>query len=209
LAKVLLVDDHDWIHDSIRLLLQPRGFDVVGVFSGEQAVEMVDQGKPDVIIMDIRMPKAKLEGIEACRKILNEHTIPVIMFTASSEYEEWWRPYAQAVAAGAIGFVDKAAGKTALLQAVQAALEGGQILDPARVKEASEKWEEFCKKQRLFRQLTRRERQVLKLIRQGKTDREIADDLTLSLYTVSDYVKKILCKLQVSSRAGAAGFEAV
>jgi DNA-binding NarL/FixJ family response regulator len=206
--KILLVDDHVWIHDSVGLFLQQQGHEVLSAYSGEESLELVETEQPDLVLMDVSMPNAELDGIAACREIRNQHKMPILIFTAAADFEEWWRPYAQAIMAGASGFVDKGAGKRGLRRAVQAAAEKHSFFDPHKVREATSNWERVCRKQKLYKRLSRREREVLDLIRQGKTNREIAEALVISFSTVRTHVENILCKLEVTGRAEAAAFSA-
>jgi NarL family two-component system response regulator LiaR len=200
-VKILVCDDHEIVHDALTQMLTLNGFEVVNARSGEDGVAMVVAERPDLVLMDIIMPDARLNGIEACREILNLYPeTPVIMYTAASEYGDWWLPYAEAVMAGAVGYVDKKDGKRPVLQAIEAVRRGEKFLDPQKSKEALQEWHEVCQRERLHERLSPREKEVLGLILEGLTNREISEELSIVLKTVEAHVGAILVKLEVAKR---------
>lgn len=203
--KALLVDDFPGTHKDYGPLLQAQGFEVVHRFSGESALAYLDSERVDLVIMDISMPNAEMDGIEACREIRDRCRIPVLILTVAREFQKW-EPLAHALLAGATGFVDKKAEDRVFLRAVQHALAGGRFFEPEEEKEALREWDRLCRKRKLYKRLTRREKQVLDLLRQGLMNREIAERLTLSVQTVNQYVSNILTKLEVTNRVQAAVF---
>lgn len=199
--KILICDDHDIVHDALTMLLELKGYEVVNARSGEEAIAMVVQKRPDLVLMDIIMPESRLNGIEACREIHNLYPkTPVIMYTAASEYGDWWLPYAEAVMAGAVGYVDKSSGKRGLLQAIQVVKRGGQFLDPEKRKQALREWDDVCRAERLYDELSPTEKEVLDLLLEGKTNAEIAEELSVTKWAVYPHVRNLLTKLKVSTR---------
>ena len=203
MLKILLVDDHEVVRLGLKALLSnyPK-FEVVSEASNaEEAIRRVNEFKPDVVIMDIRLPGKN--GIEATREI--SKTLPdtkVIILTSYAEDELLF----DAIDAGAYGYVLKQIGSDDLVQALDAIGRGEALLDPAltqkvfkRVRIASRKATEEA-----FASLTDQEVRILALIADGKTNKEIASEIFLSEKTVRNYVSSILSKLSVKTRAEAA-----
>jgi DNA-binding NarL/FixJ family response regulator len=203
--RLLLVDDHEVVRLGLKSLLEHHGdFEVVGEASS--AVEAVDKAvelEPDVILMDIRLVGGS--GIEATHEITARlPDTKVIMLTSYAEDEMLF----SAIRAGAVGYVLKQIGSDALVRAIEAAARGEATLDPSltqrvfsEVRRAIQNEEEAA-----FSDLSPQEMQVLALIAEGKTNREIAEALFLSEGTVRNYVSSILSKLGVSNRAEAAAY---
>jgi DNA-binding NarL/FixJ family response regulator len=203
--RILMVDDYDSVHTYYGTMLQRHGMETARAYSGEDAVRLVAEGHVDLVIMDISMPKAKLDGIAACREIHERFHVPVLIFTAAREFpQQDWRPLAQAALAKAVGFVDKAASDSVFLRTVQRALNGERAFDPEQVKVALAQWDQLCHMRKLYSRLTRREKQVLELLRKGLTNQEMAELLRLSVETVNQHVGSILAKLEVANRVQAA-----
>lgn len=203
--RILVVDDHEVVRLGLRTLLERHeGFTVVGeAATGDEAVRKTVLLKPDVVVMDIRLPGGS--GIEACREI--EDQVPdskVIMLTSYAEDEMLF----DAISAGACGYVLKQIGSDDLIQAVEAVGSGEALLDPAltqrvfaQVREAKRK-----EQQEAFADLTDQEMRVLSEVSRGKTNREIAETLFLGEGTVRNYVSSILSKLDLTNRAEAAAY---
>ncbi len=205
--QVLLVDDHWFVHEGVGLFLEQAGLQVGHAYTGEEAVERIGPEDPDVVVMDVSMPGAQLDGIEACREIRSRYGSrpPVIIYTvAASVTEKPWQSYAEAVLAGAVGYVDKGARKQELLEAVRLAAEGKPFFDPLRMQQAIQEWNRASRRESAYRSLTRREREVLNLLQEGKTNREIAAELSIAYDTVRNHVSNILGKLGLSRRGQAA-----
>lgn len=202
--RVLIADDHEVVRVGLRSLLDSvDDIQVVGeAASGEEAVERAEVLKPDVVVMDVRMPE--MGGIEACRVIRSAHPeIKVIMLTSYSDDEAVFA----SLMAGAGGYVLKRIGTTQLVEGIRVVAGGGSMLDPKvtgrvleRLREGDEAEDEAVEV------LTDQERRILDLIAQGYTNREIAEQLFLSEKTVRNYVSNILGKLQVSNRTQAAAY---
>lgn len=207
--KVLLVDDHWFVHEGVGAYLEQGGFQVVPAYSGEEAVDLVGRECPDVVVMDISMPEAQLDGIEACREIRSHHGDgpAVLIYTVAADLvAQPWRPYAEAVLAGADGYVDKGARKEELVRAIRLVVEGQPFFDPRRMQEAMQEWARASRREKLYQSLTRREREVLALVKEGRTNREIAEALTIAYDTVRNHVSSILGKLGLSRRGEAIKF---
>lgn len=203
--RVLLVDDHEVVRLGLIALLEDiEWVEVVGeAGTAEEAVQAVLQTGPDVIVMDIRLPGDS--GITACRSITQKWpNIHVIMLTTSGNDEVIF----DALQAGASGYILKEVGNQALISALEAARLGDSMLDPvvtgrviARLRESGKQSQE-----NVFLDLTDREKEVLALLTHGKSNSDIARELSLSQKTVGHHVGAILSKLGLSNRIEAATF---
>lgn len=197
--RVLLVDDHAIVRLGLMTLINDQpDMEVVGeAGTAGEAVQAVDRLRPDVVLLDIRMPGEG--GIEAARQITTRFPeTRVVMLTSFADDELVLR----AISAGAAGYVLKQVGNEELLRAISAAARGEALLDPAttarllaRVREAERKSEEDA-----FRDLSDRELEVLAELARGKTNGEIGRRLHLSEKTVRNYVSTILEKLHLTNR---------
>lgn len=195
--RVMIVDDHTLIRDGLRLLLST--FDDVEVVAmaedGQQAVDYCSQVEPDVILMDIAMPN--LDGAEATARIRADYPqVQVIALTSFVEEDLILR----ALQAGAISYLLKNVSATQLVRTIRDAARGRSTIDPAAVQALVKS---ATQQPRLGHDLTDRERDVLALLVEGQTNREIAERLVLSLATVRVYVSNILSKLGASNRTEA------
>ena len=199
-VKVLLVDDHAIIREGLRSLLekQPDMEVVADVDDGRRAVEMVRELSPDVVIMDVTMPR--LGGIEATRQITSESpSVKVIALSIHSKR----RFVADMLQAGAAGYILKECLFDELVQAIHAVCEGGRYLSPSitdvvvndYVKRLSSDEESP------LRSLTGREREVLQLVAEGKSTKEIAIELHVSTKTIEANRRQIMEKLSMHSVA--------
>ena len=200
--RILIADDHPLFRHGIRefLNLSPD-IQVVGeAMSGEEAMHQAEALEPDLILMDVNMPG--VNGVEATRRIL--HTSPHIRILIVTMFEDDATVFA-AMRAGARGYILKDAEKENILRAIQAVANGEAIFSPT----IATRLIEFFSTQSstlprdIFPSLTERERQILQLIARGKSNAEIARELSLSPKTVYNYVSNILSKLQVADRAQA------
>jgi DNA-binding NarL/FixJ family response regulator len=201
--RVLIADDHPLFRDGMRGLLDSvADAEVVGeATTGEEAVELSEKLQPDVILMDIKMPG--INGIEATREIL--HTSPHIGVLVVTMFEDEDSVFA-AMRAGARGYLLKDAKGEEVLRAIRAVNDGEAIFGPGVAQRlinffSAEKPPTAAP--RAFPELTSREEEVLSLISQGRDNREIAEQLFLSLKTVRNHVSNIFTKLQVADRAQA------
>lgn len=203
--RVLLVDDHEVVRLGLTTLLEDVSCvgTVSEASSAEEAIRVSDEFKPDVVVMDIRLPGES--GIEACRQIKNKHPqVQIIMLTSYAEDELIFK----ALEAGASGYVLKQVGNQQLINALEAACRGESVLDPRVTQKLIDRVREYERSQRLsaFKDLTAREIEVLALVAQGKSNGQISQILTLSEKTVGHHVSTILDKLGLTNRTEAANY---
>lgn len=195
--RVLIADDHLMVRDGLKVFLSIyKDIDVIGeAEDGQQAVDLCPELKPDVILMDILMPN--MDGPTATEVIRREcPTIQVIALTSFAEKEMIQR----ALQAGAIGYLLKDVHADKLAQAIREAHQGRATIDSAVAKVLVESADQPSKP---VYDLTDREREILGLLVEGKTNVEIAEELTLSPGTVRFHVSNILSKLGASNRTEA------
>jgi DNA-binding NarL/FixJ family response regulator len=197
--RVLLADDHTIVRDGVCALLEDEpDMEVVGAAKdGREAVQLACALEPDVVLMDVVMPG--LNGLEATRQLRRERPQIQILVLTMHEDEEYVR---QMLAAGAAGYVLKDAAARDLLGAIRAVDRGEAVLSPAVTRLVLEdylRWadlnyspEESC--------LTPREREVLQLIAEGHTNRQIAEILCLSIKTVQSHRANLMHKLGLHDR---------
>lgn len=203
MVRILIADDHAVVRAGLRALLeQQEGFHVVAEAStGEEAVAKSQEHRPDVAVLDIRMPG--LSGIEACRRIVKSvENCRVVMLTSYAEEEL----LLAAIDAGASGYVLKRIGSDELLRAVERVSQGEGTLDPTMTETVFQRVREANKAEDIsaFSGLTQQELAVLALLSEGLTNRQIAVKLFLGEGTVRNYVSSVLSKINVSNRAEAA-----
>ncbi len=203
--RIMIVDDHEVVRLGLKNLLSHRpDFEVVAeARTAKEAIEKADMHQPDVILMDIRLPGAS--GIEACQAIKQKHPdIKVIMLTSYEEDEMLF----SALRAGAETYLLKQIDGQSLIQAIDAVSRGEVLLDPSVTKRVLDEVRRAKRQEEAeaFADLTAQEMQVLNLVSEGKTNREIAQALFLGEGTVRNYVSNILSKLNVSNRAEAAAY---
>lgn len=204
--RILIVDDHEVVRLGLAYLLsQYPQFQVVGeAATAAEAMTMLARVRPDVVIMDVRLPGE--DGIEACRRIVEEHPeVKVLMLTSYSDEDL----VIQAIMAGAKGYILKEVGNDELIRALEVVAKGQSVLDPVITKDLLERMRH--RSQGLLDELeslTKQEKRILALIAEGKTNREIAKAVYLSEKTVRNYVSNILSKLNLNNRAEAAVFGA-
>ncbi|MFC1950352.1 response regulator [Chloroflexota bacterium] len=201
--RVLLAEDHVITRQGIRRLLEDeRGLTIVGEASdGEEAVQMVTEMKPDVVIMDIAMPK--LNGIEATRQIKLIHPRTGVLVLSAYDDDE----YAFALLkAGAAGYLLKNVSGDELTRAIRAVHKGEPVLDPVIARKVINYFRLPGKMRGLERpseHLSNRETDIIKLAAQGMTNKDIAGKLHLSNRTVEGHLRAIFNKLGVGSRTEA------
>jgi len=197
--RIVLADDHTIIRSGLRLLLEQQpDFKVVAeAEDGRQAVERVAQHHPDVVILDIGMPE--LNGIEATRQIvaLDPHANVVILSMHSDEGY-----VLRALKAGARAYILKSAAEADLIRAVRAVSEGKSFFSPVISKMLLEDYVRQVREKEVedsYDLLTPREREILQLLAEGKTNKEVATILKLSPYTVETHRGNLLQKLNLHS----------
>jgi two-component system, NarL family, response regulator DevR len=203
--RVMLVDDHDVVRSGIAALLRATDDIVVCGEAGgvREAIEEADRASPDVVVMDVRL--ADGSGIEATREIrARRPDIQVLMLTSFADDEALFA----SIMAGASGYVLKQVKSGELVRAIRAVGQGQSLLDPAVTKSVLDrlrKGKHLLKDEKLAR-LTPQEERILQLVSDGRTNREIGEELHLAEKTVKNYVSSILSKLEVARRAEAAAY---
>jgi len=198
-VRILLADDHIVMRNGLRLLLerQPH-LQVVGeAADGRQAVALSESANPDVVIMDIGMPN--LNGIEAARQIVNHNPRTAIAILSMHSDESY---VIRALKAGARAYLLKDSAEADLLAAVRALTEGKSFFSPAISKILVEDYMRQLESrgaEDTYELLTNREREILQLLAEGRTNKEVANMLNLSLYTVETHRTHILQKLNLHS----------
>jgi DNA-binding NarL/FixJ family response regulator len=197
---VVITDDHTLVRQGLRRYLEEAdGLEVVGEAStGTEAVSLVERARPDVAILDIRMPE--MDGIQAARAITEEHRdTRVIMLTAHDDR----RLMVDAVRAGARGYVLKARDADHLVRSVKLVAEGHLVIDPDLVSVLAEELSESGRRDRPADTLTDRELEILQLLAFGYTNRDIGQRLYISADTVKTHLEHIYQKLGASDRTAA------
>jgi NarL family two-component system response regulator LiaR len=200
--RVLIVDDHEVVRQGLRFVLeQEPGIEVVGECDdGRSAVSAIEELAPDVVLLDLVMPG--LDGLGVLRALRDRPVRPAVIVLTSFLAED---RTVEAVRAGALSYLPKTTAVDRVVEAVRAAAEGGSVLDPGvaavlvqRVRDGADTGP--------LTTLSRREREVLAALSQGRSNREIARRLSLSEETVKTHVSSILAKLDLQDRTQAAIF---
>lgn len=202
--KILLVDDHEVVRIGLAgLLSRNPNFQIVGeAVTAREAVDKAAQLSPDVVIMDIRLMDGD-SGIEACREICNrDPNSKVIMLTSYADEEAVFA----SIMAGAKGYVLKQIGSQALIEVVERVGRGESLLDPAVTATVLERMRRLAQGESEDSLLTPQEKRILALVAEGKTNKEIAQQVYLSEKTVRNYVSSILNKLNFQNRTEAAAY---
>jgi DNA-binding NarL/FixJ family response regulator len=201
-VRVLIVDDHALFRRGLMLVLESEdGIDVVGeADDGEEAVAKAEELAPDVVLMDVRMPR--MSGIEATRRVAEAlPTSKIIMLTVSDEEDDLY----EAIKAGATGYLLKEISIEEVADAVRAVVQGQTLISPSMASKLIAEFSNLAKRASDRQQvpvprLTERELDVLRLVAQGLTNREIAEQLYIAENTVKNHVRNILEKLHLHSR---------
>ena len=195
-TQILLADDHLVIREGLKALLERGGLKVVGEASdGREAVRMATQLKPDVAVLDISMPG--LNGLDACRELLNSSPKTRSIVLTMHKEEQY---VTDALRAGAKGYVLKTQAGTELLQAINEVCRGGVYLSPGVSRTVVDAY--LTKSELPPDPLTARERQVLQLIGEGKTTKEVAVVLGVSTKTAETHRTRLMQKLDIHETAG-------
>jgi DNA-binding NarL/FixJ family response regulator len=204
MIRVLLADDQALVRTGFRLILQVPGVSVIGeAADGSQAVEMALELRPDVVLMDVRMPK--MDGVEATRLIRADGGPTRVLILTTFDLDEY--VYA-ALRAGASGFLVKDTLAADLLSAIRAVVAGDAVVAPSATRRLLERYVPVGMGSPALAVpdpgvLTEREREVLTLIARGMSNAEIADRLFLSEGTVKTHVSRVLTKLDLRDRVQA------
>ena len=205
--KVMIVDDHEVVRLGIKTALEPEEeIEVVGDLGDARvALREAEIKRPDVVLMDVRMPG--MDGIEACR-VLRE-ILPETRVVMLSSYSEE-QAVMSSIMAGASGYLLKNTPRADLVSAVLSAARGESLLDPAVTTRVLDRLKELAAKEqdKEAALLSDREREVLALVAQGLTNKEIAAKLIISQHTARNHVSRILDKLGLTRRTEAATFAA-
>jgi len=201
--KVMLVDDHPLLRDALKMHLnsQPDIKVVAEAKDGEEAIKMVEKSNPDVIIMDIAMPR--MNGVEATRQIKTKHpNVAIIVLTIHTDIEY----VLKILEAGAAGYLIKDIPGEELAHAIRWVISGESLLSKEMLKKLIKHAIRYPVKSSvpvLGERLTAREMEVLILAARGHSNKEIAQELGINLRTVKGYFVNIFSKLNVSSRTEA------
>ena len=197
--KVLVVDDHTIVRDGICTLLALAGdIELVGeAANGSEALKMVKELEPDVVLMDIAMPI--MDGLEATRRICKEFPRTRVLVLTQYDDKEYVFPV---IEAGACGFISKAAASSELAAGIRAVYQGDSYLSPSAARLLVEDYQHGDGRvsHDPYEQLTNRERDVFKLVAEGYTTREIADMLVVSPKTVEGHRTNLMAKLGIHNR---------
>ena len=199
--RILLADDHNIMRRGLRLLLERQaGFEVVAeAADGREAAERAEATRPDVVVLDIAMPN--MSGIEAAQRIravLPQAAIVILSMHSDESY------VLRALKAGAKGYLLKDSAESDLIEAIKAVSEGKAFFSPEISKILVEDYVRDMRKRGAedsYELLTAREREILHLLAEGKSNKDIATLLDLSLYTVETHRRNLQDKLNLHSLA--------
>jgi DNA-binding NarL/FixJ family response regulator len=201
--RVVIADDQELVRRGLQLVLEARGCEVVGLAgNGREAVAVAGCTKPDVVLMDIRMPV--MDGIEATRELTAAAVPSKVLMLTTYDLDRY---VYDALAAGAAGFLLKATPPDRLVQGIRTVCAGEALLAPSLTRRLIEIYLRYPPRtedsQQRLAGLTERERQVLTLMARGKSNDEIAGDLVIAQATVKTHVNRVLAKLGVATRVQA------
>ena len=199
--RVLVVDDHAIVREGICTLLRlTQDIETVGeAANGREAVDMAKKLKPDVVLMDVAMPV--MEGVEATRRLHKESPgVKVLVLTQHDDSEHVF----SAIEAGAFGFISKTAASSELTSGIRSVYRGDSFLSPSVARCFVEEWQHGAagtKSHDPYEQLTDREREVLKLLAEGHTTKQVAALLVISPKTVDGHKTSLMAKLDLHNRS--------
>jgi DNA-binding NarL/FixJ family response regulator len=209
MARVFLLDDHELVRRGIRdLLWAEDDLQVVGEAStADEALERIPQTKPDVAVLDVRLgddPSGRT-GIEVCRELRSTHPeVACVMLTSFADDEALFA----SIMAGASGYVLKQIRGADLIGAIRRVARGESLLDPAVTARVLERLRAPAAADDPLAGLSPQERRILDLIAEGKTNRQIGEEMFLAEKTVKNYVSHLLAKLGMARRTEAAAYAA-
>lgn len=195
---ILLVDDHKMMRDGLRAVLEKAGLEVSGeAANGFEAIEQARRSPPEIVVMDVSMPG--LNGVEATRRLLDDQpSLRIIGLSMNSD-----RRYVAAMfEAGAVGYLLKNSASDELIEAVHAVQQGLTYVSPAIAATVVVAWlAPKTASNSVRRQLTGREREVLQLLAEGHSSKEIANRLDVAVPTVETHRRQLMAKLEIHSIA--------
>lgn len=202
-CRLMIVDDHAVVRTGLKALIEAAGEYTVVAEAGTaaEAIETAQQVKPDLIIMDVRLPDRS--GIEACREIRAQLPATRVIMLTSYPSEQ---ATVAALIAGASGYLLKEVSTGAILRSLEIVAQGGMLISPELVSQALSGRRSTDKVH--LTELSEQEQRILDLIAQGKTNREIGEALFLSENTVRNYVSRLLDRLGLNRRSEAAAYVA-
>ena len=203
--SVFLLDDHEIVRRGVRELLEDEpDIEVVGeAGTAEQALERVELYRPDVALLDVQLPDRS--GVEVCRELRSRHPeLACVMLTSFNDDDA----LVQAVLAGASGYLLKQVRSSDIVASIRTVAAGGTLLDPGLVERATERIRREAEEDERIAALSPQERRILDLLAEGRTNRQIAEELYLAEKTVKNYVSNLLSKMGMSRRTEAAVYAA-
>lgn len=198
-VRILVADDHPVVRDGLVAMLSTQSdFLVVGQASnGSEVIANIEIAQPDVVLLDLEMPE--LDGVEALKELAADHPdVKVLVFTAFDDDER----IIGAVQAGAQGYLLKGSPRDEVFDAIRVISQGGSLLQPVVASKLMRHVSDEAQ-QTEWSKLTARELEVLALLSEGKTNKEIAVDLVITVRTVKFHVSSILRKLEAGNRTEA------
>jgi two-component system, NarL family, response regulator DevR len=204
-VRVFLLDDHEIVRRGVKELLETDGdLEVVGeAGTAAEALARIPPTRPDVAVLDVRLPDG--DGVQVCREIRSAHPeIQCLMLTSFADDEALF----QAIMAGAAGYVLKQIKGADVVEAVRAVAAGRSLLDPSVTARVVERLRKGSEEDELLARLSPQERNILRLIADGLTNRQIAEQVHLAEKTVKNYVSNLLAKLGMERRTQAAVYAA-
>jgi two-component system response regulator DevR len=205
MARVFLVDDHEVVRRGVRDLLEAEDdLEVVGeAGTGEEAISRVGSAQPDVAVVDLRLPD--MDGIEVCRELRSRHPeLHCLILTSFADDEA----LIDAVMAGASGYVLKQIKGNEIVESVRRVADGQSLLDPQTTQRVLERMRNGTEEEQQLGQLTPQERRIFDLIGEGRSNRQIADEMFLAEKTVKNYVSNLLMKMGMARRTEVAAYAA-
>ncbi len=204
-VRVFLLDDHEIVRGGLTRLFEREGdIEVVGeAGTAAEGLSRIPPTQPDVALLDVRLPDG--DGVEVCREIRSRHPeIHCLMLTSFSDDEALF----EAIMAGASGYILKRIKSDDIVEAVRVVAQGQSLLDPAVTTPVLERLRKGPEEDERLAQLTPQERNILELIAEGLTNRQIAEQIHLAEKTVKNYVSNVLSKLGMERRTQAAVYAA-
>ena len=204
-VRVFLLDDHEIVRRGVRELLEANDdIEVVGeAGTAEEGMARIPAVKPDVAVVDMRLPDGN--GVEVCREVRSrDESIQCLILTSFADDEALF----DSIMAGAAGYLLKQIKGTDLVDAIRRVATGQSLLDPNVTARVLERLRKGPDEDERLRGITDQERRILNLLADGKTNRQIAEEMFLAEKTVKNYVSNLLSKMGMSRRTEAAVYAA-